>query len=97
MLGKGAETRASDTAVGTVAMRPGTNLQRVFMSSGWYDAKQFDGRLSQAIRFDQGLAIHFGQGGLSESLEPGNACICAMWLECATPDPLTDDGRCRSF
>jgi hypothetical protein len=31
------------------------------LSSGWYDASQLDGRLSQAIRFDQGLAVHFGQ------------------------------------
>lgn len=31
------------------------------MSSGWYDASQLDGRLSQIIRFDQGLAVHFGQ------------------------------------
>jgi len=33
----------------------------VFLSSGWYDAGQLDGRLSQSIRFDQGLAVHFGQ------------------------------------
>lgn len=44
-----------------MAMRPGADLQRVFLSSGWYDAGQLDGRLSQAVRFDQGLAIHFGQ------------------------------------
>lgn len=42
-------------------MRPGVKLQRLFLNSGWYDASQLDGRLSQATRFDQGLAIHFGQ------------------------------------
>ena len=50
-----------DTVVGKVARRPGSDLHRVFLSSGWYDASQLDGRLSQAIRFDHGLAIHFGQ------------------------------------
>lgn len=52
---------ACDTAPGMGARRLGTDLQRVFLSSGWYDASQLDGRLSQAVRFDQGLAIHFGQ------------------------------------
>src|SRR5205085_11411662 len=41
--------------------RPGGVLQKVFLSSGWYDAGHLDGRLSQAIRFDEGLAVHFGQ------------------------------------
>ena len=36
-------------------------MQKVFLSSGWYDAGNLDGRLSQAIRFDEGLAVHFGQ------------------------------------
>ena len=36
-------------------------MHKVFLSSGWYDAGQLDGRLSQSIHFDQGLAVHFGQ------------------------------------
>ena len=36
-------------------------MHKVFLNSGWYDAGQLDGRLSQTIRFDQGLAVHFGQ------------------------------------
>lgn len=46
---------------GTHSPERGPILHRVFLNSGWYDAGQLDGRLSQAIRFDHGLALHFGQ------------------------------------
>lgn len=40
---------------------PVPNLDKVFLSSGWYDAGQLDGRLSQSVRFNDGVSVHFGQ------------------------------------
>ncbi len=49
------------TLLGSVSEGPGSALQKVFLNSGWYDAGQLDGRLSQVVRGGQGLALHFGQ------------------------------------
>lgn len=47
------------------------SLKHEFLNSGWYDAGQLDGRLSQLLHSPHDVALHFGQ----ESKLTVGACV----------------------